>query len=253
VADHFGVTGDVLILGLARRAADIANFQLPQVNTGWDLSILRLYGDTFIMTYKPPAGFTFYVQAVLCSKKQATIDASILGPTEKARDFYDANVNFLATTSGSDLTNYVECGGEAHLLGTLSEVGTEIPGTKYITSEDRAILHLCGWIRYFSSKNGKNTQRAADFLVTALDKEKEHLLALESKKSYSELADTLDLFDKQFPSDGFDQALLLSSEAKAHVRSYLETTIRIRGKLKPFIADAQTRISKDQTLLAMFR
>jgi hypothetical protein len=260
VADHFGYSGDVLVLALARRAAPITNFEFPQVNAGWDLSILRQDDDTFINSYRPPAGFTFYVQAILCSKEDklfskegALIDASILGPTETATDFYDANVNFLMTTSDHAVTNYVMCGGEAHLLGTISSRTTEIPGTDYFTSEDRAIRHLCAWMEYFSSEKHKNPRRAADFLVTALDKEKAHLLALDSGKSYSELSTALDLFDKQFPADGFDQALSLSPEAKAHVRAYLETTIRIRGKLKPFIPSAEARISIDQARLAMFR
>jgi hypothetical protein len=253
LVDHFGYAGDVLVSALARRVGSITNFQFPQVTVAWNFSILRMDEDTFIMSYTPPSGLTFYVQALVCSKKDALIDSTILGPTETASDFYDANLNFLLSNSDDDSSNYVTCGGEAHLLGAISSQTTEIPGTDYVTSQDRAIRHLCGWVQYFTSEKGKNPQRAADFLVTALDKEKAHLLALESDKSYSELVGALSLFDKQFPADGFDRALLVEPDAKAHVRSYFETTIRIRGKLKPFIPNAEARISKDGALLAMFR
>ncbi len=260
VADHFGYSADVLIAALARRAASITNFEFPRLNAGWDISILRLDESTFIMSYTPPAAAKFYVQAILCTKEDklfakqddALMDATILGPTETASDFYDANLNFLMTNSDHQATDYVLCGGEAHLMGAISSRTTEIPGTDFYTSEDRAIRHLCAWIEYFESEKGENAQRAAEFLVTALDKEKAHLLALDSDKKYSDLPHALDLFDQQFPHDGFDWALSLGPEAKAHVRAFLETTIRIRAKLKPFVPSAEARISKDQALLAMF-
>jgi hypothetical protein len=261
LADHFGASADVLIAALARRAASITNFEFPRVNAGWGIVIYELDESTYIMTYTPPAAPEFYVQAILCTKEEklfskqddVLIDATLLGPTETASDFYDANLNFLMSNSDHQATDYVLCGGEAHLMGAISSRTTEIPGIDFYTSEDRAIRHLCAWIEYFESEKGKNPQRAAEFLVTALDKEKAHLLALDSDEKYSELPRALDLFDKQFPADGFDRALSLSPEAKAHVRAFLETTIRIRAKLKPFIPSAEARIAKDQALLAIFR
>jgi hypothetical protein len=251
LADHFGYAGDVLIAALARRANSITDFQFPQLNTGWSLSLMRMDEDTFILSYTPPSGITFYIQALICSKK-GLVDSTILGPTETASDFYNANVHFLLSNSGDDSMNYVMCGGETHLMGKISSGTTSIPGVEYVTSEDRAIRHLSGWLQYFTSEKRNNPQRAADFLVTALDKEKAHLLELESDKSYSELADALNLFDQQFPADGFDRAPSLNADAKAHVRSYFETTIRIREKLKPLIPNADARISKDEALLATF-
>jgi hypothetical protein len=253
LTEHFGITGDVLVDSLQRRAASIKDFQFPLVNVGWSTKIMRLDESTFIFTYSPSEGLEFQVQGIECTKKEVFIDYTILGPTESAADFYEANVNFLISKSNGDLLNFVECSGDTNLLGGFTSRSTDIPGMEFDTSEDRVMRHLCAWLHYFQSDKGKNPQRAADFLVTLLDKKKARLLALESEKNYQDVVDSLDLFDKQFPVGGFDRSLPLDVDARARIRSYFETTIRLCGKLKPFMPDADTRISKDEALLATFR
>lgn len=251
--EHFGVAGEILDHAFRYRSVPVRNFSITNINVGWGVSILNAGQDgssmTVIVTFKPPDHPEFYVQGIICGegKDAHLFDTTVLGPTETGADFYQDNIGFFTPDLNSKL---ISCFSAALITGSVSKKDTNDPKIGYFDSPDRAIRHLCYWARFFRTRDKK---RAADFLVTALDQEKILLQEMEAKQKYSELSLNLNLFDKRLPPENLDPSLPLDKGQLAEVRSWLAMTIRMRGKLNPFLPGAAERIAQDEALLARLR
>lgn len=251
--EHFGVTGEILDRAVRYREKGL---QIDGINLGWDLAILKAGTDgkttTAIVTYKPPNRPPFHIQAILCSAgEHATIfDATILGSAEAAADFYQSNVAFVMPVMGG--SELMTCFSDSLITGSIVKRQVDDPKIFYFESPDRAIRHLCYWVRFFRAQD-VNPKRAAEFLAVALDQEKTLLQEMEVKGDFSLLKTSLNLFDKRLPVENLDPGLPLNESQRASVRTWLQSSIRMRGKLKPFLPEAGPRIAQDEALLVRFR
>lgn len=242
---------NLLQLALHTRIVPVTNFRASKGT--WHISALKLSGDTLIGTYSPTPQLTFHVQSIHCTDKYLgeRDDATILGPTETAAEFYEANVQF-ATYRPDDFSPCLLSGMASEMqTGTVThETTTE--NADIVTSHGRAMRHLVNWLRFLNLQND-NPGRAANFFVTILDLEKAELLRLESSDDYERTRGELALFETLFPSSEFFLGASLSGENKGHARDFLTTRIRIRKKLSVFLPEASQSIKRDEALLANFR
>jgi hypothetical protein len=229
------------------RTEPLAGFEIPSDERDWNIKVTKLRADVAIATYSTAPQLTFSVQTIFCSDKvlmKNGQDATILGSAETAAEFYKSNTSFLAYDPYQPLVcslPYME----------FSERHTNDPNVIWVTSHGRAIRHMSNWI-HFLSDHGQS-KRAAEFFVTALSEEQQHLEELTSDPDHSKSLQELELFGKLLPRNSFLQAPALSDGERAQVRAFVQITIQIRKKLRVFAPSADQEIQQDEKLLAQYR
>lgn len=252
--EKFNALLELLRYAVRSRLAEITNFKTPDAQVTWRVTSQHITKDVLIAGYSPSPNLVFHVQAIQCHDLgKDLIDATILGPTETAADFYDANVQFVfyppddyLPCMAPDMKITRQQGNVRH------EPETSWTKASIYSSHDRAIRQVYNWFLFLAGQRD-DPKRTADFFVTILDKEKAELLRLESTGDHSETAGELNFFETLFPSSTFDGNVPLDQQGRARVRDFLTTRIRIRTKLGVFLPGASERIQRDEALLQKFR
>ena len=233
------------------RATPVTEPGVPgtRVETQWEIDLLRLTEDSFVLTYKSEPEYRFYVQALLCNLDGTTKipDGTVLGAREKAATFYEANYSFHV----KDDVEFARCTiPQTHMSVTGSALD---PGEKSLyESHDRVLRQMCNWLR-FLAKEGGDTPRAADFLTIILARHTQELMSIDSKGDLERLEGEMGFFDRVFPFEIFDDKAVLSDAARRQAREFFQTTILLRRKLALLAPKTAEKSSRDQALLQLLQ
>jgi hypothetical protein len=241
---------ELLIDGLDARLRPLTNFQIPDGSVLSRVTLLKLNRDATIVDYTLASNPPFQVQAIICEEtigrdKQTQVDATILGPTETADEFYDANLAFYPPNTippcmMAGMHASIQNGWVKHKDGKRDAYLT--------TSHDRAVRHMANWVQYLAEHRG-DRGRAAQFLAVGLAHEADQLRALATGTDLETAMHHLALLEKIIPSSLFDLRLPLGADQSGQVRRFLRLRLQLREKLSSFADDSATLIQRDQTLL----
>jgi hypothetical protein len=220
-----------------------------KVEKQWQIDLLRLTEDSFILTYKAEPEYRFSVQSILCDLdgKTKVSDGTLLGSTENAATFYEANYTFYV----KDDVEFARCAIPQTQMSITSSAQNLRQRTLY-ESHDRALRQMCNWLR-FLAKDGRDPVRAADFLIFILARHRQELVSIDSKANLQRLAGEMGFFDRVFPFEIFDASAVLTEAARSRAREFFQTTILLRQKLALLAPKTAEKISRDQALLQSLR
>jgi hypothetical protein len=258
-ADDATLSRDLLMAALNVRSAPVTKFQVPAGQSHWAVSLAQPSDDIIVARYAIQSLPAFYVQAFFCGREDTDpaepairIDATTLGSTETAREFYDANLVFFLYPPNLQPPCVL-----AHMRWT-SQSGEvqqswnpEKRHAAVITGHDRAIRHMGEWVAYFFHARS-DPNRAAQFFATALVLEGEHLRTLVESDDLQDQVDHLSYLDRAFPIELFDLPLPLTKEQMQQVHGFLDTRLRMRQRLGPFITASPALIERDRSLLRKY-
>jgi hypothetical protein len=256
-ADSLKVPRDLLMDALNARIKPLTNFQIPAGTAKWEVRLLRLNDDAFIVDYtiasKPP----FQVQAIVCHEtlaesKSTRVDATILGPNETADEFYEANLVYAWYPPDLEppctvqfMTFSIQNGWVKHDFDNAKR------DAYFTTSPERAVRHMANWVGYLAQNRG-DRKRAAQFLAAALEHESDELLKLASGSNLEDAVHRLALLEQTLPSTLFDLQLPLTAAQSVQIGRFLQLRLRLRQKLAAFVDNSGALIQRDQALLRRF-
>jgi hypothetical protein len=243
-SDSMKLPRDMLVAALNARTAPLRDVKIPGGTVTWKITYYSLGHGNVIVTYALGDTRPFRLQAIVCEE--------VLGPTETAEQFYDANLTFAmdpmesvppCTAAGSDYS--VQSGWVKHAWDT------DRRDVFLATSHDRVLRHMSNWIRYHADA-GNDPGRAAHFLAVGLQHEADRLYALATGTDLKEAMQHLDLLEVTVPDALFDPRPSLSPDETAQVVRFLKLRLSTRQKLAIFADDSARLIQRDKDLLNEF-
>jgi hypothetical protein len=255
--DDLKLPRDMLVGALNARVQPIQGFTIPGGNAEWHVGIYRLSQEAFFVDYVIAAGAPFQVQAILCDRtkggeKSIETDSTILGPTETAGEFFDANLTYAYYPP--DVTPPCMLMGMSATIrnGVIRhEWETAERKAYFATAPERVVRHMANWSRYLLDHR-KDRRRAAQFFAAAMQREADELAKLAQGGDKEETASRLVLLEEIFPPELFDLELPLTSAQAADASRFLQQRLQLRRRVAATDAGAPTLIKRDQALLARY-
>ena len=251
-ADDLTLPNELLTDGLNARTTPLTNFQIPHHFARWDVKLLRLNEDAFIVNYTVGSAPPFQIQAIICSptiggESVTRVDATILGPTETADAFYDANLTFAFYPPDTTPPCMVKFMSDDIRTGWVER--DKVRRDAYLTtSHDRAVRHMANWVQYLA-ENRDDRDRSAEFLASALKHEADRLRDLASGTDLKEAMEHLVLLERTLPASLFDLQLPLTSDQLGQLKRFLQLRLELQQKLATFSSGSDELIQRDQALL----
>jgi len=253
-SDDLTLSDQVLMDAVNARVKPLS-FQVP-AGMSQEVTILRLNQDAFIFNYAVASMPPFQVQAIVCEEtlggtKSTRTDATILGATETAGEFYDANLTFAYYPP--DVTPPCAVGFMlfSERKGWVQHEDGQQRDARITISPERAVRHLANWVPYLATNRG-DRERAAQFLAFALERESDALVKIASDSDAEAAVQRLALLEWIMPSTLFDLKLPLTAAQSAQVGRFLQLRLRLRQKLAAFVDDSAALNLRDQALLRRF-
>jgi hypothetical protein len=255
-ADDMKLPRELLMDGLNARVKPL-NFSIPAGTAKWDVKLMRLNDDAFFVNYTIGGGAPFQVQAIICNQTvggtaSTRVDATMLGPTETAGEFYDTNLTYAFYPPDVTPPCMLKFMNASIQNGWVKHDWEEAKRDAYFTtSHERAFRHMVNWVQYLVENRGDG-RRAAQFLTVALEHEAEQLRPLAAGSNLEDAVHHLALLEQILPGKVLDQPPPLVPEQTAAVGRFLQLRLRLQQKLAVFIANSATLIQRDQALLRKF-
>jgi hypothetical protein len=256
-SDSMKLPREMLVAALNARTAALRDVEIPGGTVRWKIAFYSLGHGNVIVTYVLGDTRPFRLEAIICDEvvfgqKSTRFDTTLLGPTETAEEFYDANLTFAmdpkesvppCMAEGSDYS--VQSGWVKH------EWDTDRRDVLLATSHDRVLRHMSNWIRYLAGA-GNDPDRASHFLAVGLQHEADRLYALATGTDLKEAMLHLNLLEVTVPDALFDPRPSLSPDETAQVVRFLNLRLSMRQKLAIFADDSARLIQRDKDLLNEF-
>jgi hypothetical protein len=256
-SDSLKVPREALIAALNARTAPLRDVEIPGGTVTWNVNVYSLGHGNIIMTYALGDTRPFRLQAIICEEvlggqKSIRFDTTLLGPTETAEQFYDANLTF-AMDPKETVPPCMAAGSNYSFKNgwVKREWETDRRDVFLATSHDRVLHHMSNWIRYLAGK-ANDTNRASHFLAVALQHEADRLYALATGTDLKEAMQHLALLEVTVPDALFDPRPSLSPNETAQVLRFLNLRLSMRQKLAIFADDSARLIQRDKDLLNEF-
>jgi hypothetical protein len=248
---------EVLTDAINARVKPLSDFSIPADKTEWKVGILRLTEDAFFFDYVIAAGAPFQVQAILCDRqegerKTAEVDTTILGPTETAGEFYEANLTY-AYFPPDQMPPCMLNGMTASVReGTIRHEWDAAERDAHIaTSPERAVRHMANWARYLA-KHRNDRRRAAQFFAGALQQESDQLLTLAGGIDLDRTVRHLRVLERILPPELFDLQVPLTAAQAAQASRFLQQRLQLRRKVAAIDDGGAALIQRDQALLLRY-